>query len=53
MRTTNNDLIALLMLVATVSVLGSGILYLSEQVQALPQSNTLFANPPEPPLRIG
>jgi len=53
MRTTNSDLIALLMLVATVSVLGSGILYLSEQVQALPQSNTLFSNPPEPPLRIG
>jgi hypothetical protein len=53
MRTTNSDLIALLMLVATVSVLGSGILYLSGRVQALPQSNTLFSNPPDSPLRIG
>jgi hypothetical protein len=50
---TNRDLIALLMLVATVSIFGSGILYLGAQVYAPPQSNTLFSNPPASRLRMG
>jgi hypothetical protein len=48
----NRDLIALLMMVATVGVLGSGIIYLSERAHAPPQPSTIFYDPPDPPLRI-
>jgi hypothetical protein len=46
------DLITLIMLVATVGLFGSGIFYLSERISAPPQPNTIFYDPPDPPLRI-
>ena len=48
----HSDLITSIMFVATVCVFGSGILYLSETVDAPVQPSTIFYDPPGPPLRI-
>jgi hypothetical protein len=46
------DPLAILMLAATVCVLGSGILYLGARVHAPEQTRMIVTGPPDPPLRI-
>jgi hypothetical protein len=44
----HGDLLAILMLTATVCVLGSGILYLGERVHAPAQTRMIFTGPVPP-----
>ena len=44
----HSDLLALIMLAAMVSVVGSGILYLSERVHAPAQTRMIFTGPIAP-----
>jgi hypothetical protein len=47
-----SDLVAILMLVAMVCVLASGLVYLAERVHAPEQTRMIVTGPPDPPLRI-
>jgi hypothetical protein len=48
----HGDLVAILMLVAMVCVLASGLVYLGERVHAPEQTRMIDTGPPDPPLRI-
>jgi hypothetical protein len=45
----HSDLLVILMLVAMVCLLGSGMLYLAERVHAPEQSRMIDTGPPDPP----
>ena len=47
-----SDLVAILMLVAMVGILGSGVVYLGERVHAPEQTRMIDSGPPDPPLRV-